>query len=613
MKLKFFLLFILFLITAFIFAGCNVNIAGNNAAEDINDSSLYLRSEPDETVQPESPVIPDDYITAGEARAILQDWVDSHPFQLGAEIEPDEYLPSGEVQGEEYTFEGGEYYRFYLGITRLGVAEILVHKETGNLFHLESPYSSVGFAPIDDWYNKDHAAGTDGLNDDDPAFGLLNSLAPVYYTLVGVYSDDKGWADAYDELGEAADGVFLYIVPYGTGLFGTPGEEYGFVWWDKDEFNMNGEISPYSLENNGNILTVWNFYFFAGLKFQKKDEIPDSVPALYKEVNLQSGNPGYLWADFPAVFGGWDNLMQDDYGDFSGYLLEVVPEAQEYINMGMSALVTGETVEAGGFPACMTVELGMNHADQFVREKHYAITPDGGVLQLDWLTGGWEYIFGGEYYEEGPEGAPDILDMSDAQLKNYLIGNAPEISERMNMRGGENLRLIVLENIREDIPGESRCREIRLVSDGGGDAYDIVIIYAVGGSGAIYEDTLNGWVEVDPSYHPYPEFDEAGGDPPTAESAPSGGLAFTKQASFDIPENTRYTAIKSINVSDGVSGGATPYTFSKVSGPDWLKVNAAGILSGSRQGVADATTAVIQVKDADGATATITINIGEVK
>ena len=71
---------------------------------------------------------------------------------------------SGEKHGEDYSYE---FYRFYLSIVRLGVAEILVDKETGALFHFDSPYSSVGFAPIDDWYNADHAAYAPALSADD--------------------------------------------------------------------------------------------------------------------------------------------------------------------------------------------------------------------------------------------------------------------------------------------------------------------------------------------------------------------------------------------------------------------------------------------------------------
>jgi len=103
-------------------------------------------------------------------------------------------------------------------------------------------------------------------------------------------------------------------------------------------------------------------------------------------------------------------------------------------------------------------------------------------------------------------------------------------------------------------------------------------------------------------------------EPTTTAPPASNGLTFTKQSSYDIPSGSRYQAISSINVSGGVSGGSGGYKFYKVSGPTWLNVNEnTGVLSGSRQGAAPATTAVIQVKDSSGATATITINVGEVK
>ena len=91
-------------------------------------------------------------ITSQEAREALQNWVDSHPFQLGSTLEP---------ESDVYALDGITYYRFYIGIIRLGIAEILVNEKTGEMFHLTSPYSTVGFAPIDDWYSTDHADSAD--------------------------------------------------------------------------------------------------------------------------------------------------------------------------------------------------------------------------------------------------------------------------------------------------------------------------------------------------------------------------------------------------------------------------------------------------------------------
>ena len=103
--------------------------------------------------------------------------------------------------------------------------------------------------------------------------------------------------------------------------------------------------------------------------------------------------------------------------------------------------------------------------------------------------------------------------------------------------------------------------------------------------------------------------------PPTTTTPPasSSSITFLKDASFDIPSGSIYTGISTINIGGSASGGTAPYTYSKQSGPDWVKVSAAGLISGSRQSKAPATTAVIQVTDSTGATATITINVGEVK
>jgi len=103
------------------------------------------------TSTPESPGSPPSAgetasLTETEARKAAQAWIDGNPFQFSAGLEP-EY--------DELTVDNADYYRFYLGIERFGVAEILVHKETGELFHFESPGCDI-FQPIDDWYYQNH-------------------------------------------------------------------------------------------------------------------------------------------------------------------------------------------------------------------------------------------------------------------------------------------------------------------------------------------------------------------------------------------------------------------------------------------------------------------------
>ncbi len=135
-------------------------------------------------------------LSVDEAREILQAWVDSHPFQLGAELE---------AGSDDYALDGAPYYRFYLGIVRLGVAEILVDKETGALFHLTSPYASVDFAPIDEWYSIDHASFPQPqILTEAEARGLLQAWLDVH-----PLTPPATIAPEYDE--HIAEGVDYYL------------------------------------------------------------------------------------------------------------------------------------------------------------------------------------------------------------------------------------------------------------------------------------------------------------------------------------------------------------------------------------------------------------------
>ena len=149
--------------------------------------------------------------SADEARAILQTWVDSHPFQLGALIIPDENLPPGGKQGEDFS---DRFYCFYLGITRLGVAEIFVHKETGALYHSDSPYSSVGFGPIDNWYNKDHAAHASALSAND---------ARAMYT---------AWLGNHAEMSKYTLGLHYQIYEDGAYYYWFQAENPEWYWYN---------------------------------------------------------------------------------------------------------------------------------------------------------------------------------------------------------------------------------------------------------------------------------------------------------------------------------------------------------------------------------------------
>ena len=61
----------------------------------------------------------------------------------------------------------------------------------------------------------------------------------------------------------------------------------------------------------------------------------------------------------------------------------------------------------------------------------------------------------------------------------------------------------------------------------------------------------------------------------------NGVLTFTKPGSLKIETSYVNEAISSFSVSGYASGGTKPYTFSKTSGPDWISVSSAGLVSGT--------------------------------
>ncbi|MDR1001018.1 MAG: family 43 glycosylhydrolase [Clostridiales bacterium] len=77
-------------------------------------------------------------------------------------------------------------------------------------------------------------------------------------------------------------------------------------------------------------------------------------------------------------------------------------------------------------------------------------------------------------------------------------------------------------------------------------------------------------------------------------------LAFEDSDYYDIPASTIGTTIADIDVSDGVSGGAKPYTFTATSLPEWLTIDeTTGIISGTPTTVSNAGTATITVTDSN--------------
>jgi len=163
-------LILAFMLSIYLLSGCAVSINETPPAPTVTtetetgspviETKTETDSPADETeIAADSPSVTDSpeitdspgesqkYYFVREARGVLQAWVDSHPFQLSGNLE---------LEYDDYAIGSAEYFRFYLGIERFGVAEILVQKETGELFHLESPGNTT-FEPLNDWYDKNHS------------------------------------------------------------------------------------------------------------------------------------------------------------------------------------------------------------------------------------------------------------------------------------------------------------------------------------------------------------------------------------------------------------------------------------------------------------------------
>lgn len=95
--------------------------------------------------------------------------------------------------------------------------------------------------------------------------------------------------------------------------------------------------------------------------------------------------------------------------------------------------------------------------------------------------------------------------------------------------------------------------------------------------------------------------------------APAGTpLDFVKDKKWDINSHYINQAITAFSVADGAAGGTKPYTFSKVSGPEWINVAADGTVSGTPTVLGANADLVIKVTDnaAEPATKEITLRVG---
>ena len=95
--------------------------------------------------------------------------------------------------------------------------------------------------------------------------------------------------------------------------------------------------------------------------------------------------------------------------------------------------------------------------------------------------------------------------------------------------------------------------------------------------------------------------------------APAGTpLDFIKDNKWNIDSTYINQAITAFSVADGAAGGTKPYTFSKVSGPEWIDVAADGTVSGTPTALGANADLVIKVTDsaAEHASKEITLRVG---
>ena len=96
-------------------------------------------------------------------------------------------------------------------------------------------------------------------------------------------------------------------------------------------------------------------------------------------------------------------------------------------------------------------------------------------------------------------------------------------------------------------------------------------------------------------------------------TAPAGTpLDFVKDNKWNIDSTYINQAITAFSVADGAAGGTKPYTFSKVSGPEWIDVAADGTVSGTPTVLGANADLVIKVTDSGATPETkeITLRVG---
>jgi hypothetical protein len=91
-------------------------------------------------------------------------------------------------------------------------------------------------------------------------------------------------------------------------------------------------------------------------------------------------------------FGMFGTEGFSDEGLFCYLLVKVETAYSKVRGLGMSALITGETVELTEVGECRLVFLGTGHPGQFVREIQYAISGMGDIYEYDPIDDLWYLV-----------------------------------------------------------------------------------------------------------------------------------------------------------------------------------------------------------------------------
>ncbi|MCL1810698.1 MAG: hypothetical protein FWG41_00530 [Methanomassiliicoccaceae archaeon] len=89
-------------------------------------------------------------------------------------------------------------------------------------------------------------------------------------------------------------------------------------------------------------------------------------------------------------------------------------------------------------------------------------------------------------------------------------------------------------------------------------------------------------------------------------------LTFMNNLAYDIPASAAGTAIANIDLSQGVSGGTAPYTFTATGLPEGVTISAAGVISGTPSAESAAGTITVTVTDSASNSQTFTVGYGAV-